>query len=308
MIFDLDALKGILAEGLLAFPVTWMNPDQSINLDGCGRFIDRMTENEPSALFVAGGTGEFFSLTSDEHERIIRTASEAAAGRIPIIAGVGYGTATAISYARAAERAGADAILILPHYLITAEQAGLIEHIRRICAATALGVIVYSRDNAVYAPETLLRLADTCPNLIGLKDGHGDIELMVNVRHRCGDRLVYLGGMPTAEVFATAYDAIGVPTYSSAVFNVLPKTAKRFYAAVRKRDTQTTERLLRDFFLPLIELRNRRRGYAVSMIKCGMRAMGQPVGGVRAPLVELTPEEERGLEDLLIKTAKQWEN
>ncbi len=308
MTFDLDALRGLLAEGLLAFPVTWMNQDQSINLDGCGQFIDRMIKNEPSALFVAGGTGEFFSLSADEHERVIRAASEAAAGRIPIIAGVGYGTATAVCYARAAERAGADAVLVLPHYLITAEQSGLVEHIKRICAATTLGVIVYSRDNAVYAPETLLRLAEACPNLIGLKDGHGDIELMVNVRHRCGNRLVYLGGMPTAEVFATAYDAIGVPTYSSAVFNILPRTAKRFYVAVRKRDTQTTESLLRDFFLPLIELRKRRLGYAVSMIKCGMRLMGQAVGGVRAPLVELTPEEERGLDSLLTQTAKQWEN
>lgn len=308
MTFSCNSLSEILAEGLLAFPVTWMNPDGSLNLGGYEQFIDKMIKDGPSALFAAGGTGEFFNLNAEEHEQVVRTASTVAAGRIPVIAGVGYGTATAINYAQAAERAGADAILVLPYYLINAEQAGMIAHVKAICAATSLGVIIYSRDNAVYTAETLLRLADACPNLIGLKDGYGDIELMVDIRHRCGERFVYLGGMPTAEVFATAYDAIGVPTYSSAVFNFLPKTARRFYTAVREKDSQTTHSLMLDFFLPLIELRNRRCGYAVSMIKCAMRLLNMPAGNVRSPLVELTAAEEGELKDLVTKTLQRWEN
>lgn len=308
MAFAIDALRSVLAEGLLAFPVTWMNADGSLNLDGYGKFIDKMIKNGPSALFAAGGTGEFFNLDAEEHELVIRTASEVSAGRVPVIAGVGYGTKVAVDYTRAAERAGANAILVLPQYLVRAEQAGLIEHVKAICEATSLGVIVYSRDNAVYLPDTLLRLADACPNLIGLKDGHGDIELMVSIRHRCEDRFVYIGGMPTAEVFATAYQAIGVPTYSSAVFNFLPKTAKRFYAAVRQQDMQTIRTLMRDFYLPLIDLRNRRRGYAVSMIKCGMRLVGQLAGKVRPPLVELMPDEEGKLKDLIGRAVEKWEN
>jgi 5-dehydro-4-deoxyglucarate dehydratase len=143
------------------------------------------------------------------------------------------------------------------------------------------------------------RLAERHQNLIGFKDGHGDVEQLVRVRQLIGDRLVYVGGMPTAEVFAVPYFAAGFTTYSSAVYNFIPDTAQRFYKAVRAGDTATTDALLKGFFLPYIALRNRRRGYAVSIVKAGMRIVGRPAGPVRPPLTDLTEEETESLGKLV---------
>jgi 5-dehydro-4-deoxyglucarate dehydratase len=91
-----------------------------------------------------------------------------------------------------------------------------------VCDSTDLGVVFYNRDNAVLAESSLEQLCGLCPNLIGLKDGHGDLELMTRICTRLGNRLVYVGGLPTAETFALPYLEIGVSTYSSAIFNFLP--------------------------------------------------------------------------------------
>ena len=135
------------------------------------------------------------------------------------MAPAGYGTALAVELARAAERAGADAILLLPHYLSEAGQAGLEAHVRTVCRSTDLGVIIYNRANARYDATTVENLAADCPNLIGFKDGVGDIEQMTRIYSRLGDRLLYVGGLPTAEMYALPYLKLGLTTYSSAIFN-----------------------------------------------------------------------------------------
>ena len=118
-----------------------------------------------------------------------------------------------------------------------------------------IGVIVYNRNVCRLTAPLLERLAERCPNLIGYKDGLGDIELMVSIRRRLGDRFSYLGGLPTAEVYAAAYKALGVPVYSSAVFNFIPKTAMDFYHAVAREDHVTVGKIIDDFFLPYLDIR-----------------------------------------------------
>ena len=127
-------------------------------------------------------------------------------------------------------------MLLFPPYLVNAEPAGLIAHAKAVCDSTRLGVIFYNRDNAILDESALEKLCESCPNLVGFKDGVGDLELMTRIHACLGDRLVYIGGLPTAETFALPYLEIGVTTYSSAIFNFLPKFAQDFYAAVRRRD------------------------------------------------------------------------
>ena len=294
-----EELKQQVGSGLLSFPVTDFAPDLSFDRDGYAARLDWLGGYGAAALFAAGGTGEMFSLTPGEYPSIIETAVSVCRGRTPIIAGVGYGTRMAVEMAVAAERAGADGLLVLPQYLITAEQEGLYRHIKAICEAVRIGVIVYNRDNCLFAAETVARLAEACPNLIGYKDGAGDIERMVRVRQRLGDRLTYVGGLPTAEVFAEAYDAMGVTTYSSAVFNFIPETALSFYAALRGGDGATVGRLLSEFFLPYIAIRDEARGYAVSIVKAGARLVGRPAGPVRPPLIDLNDDQMRRLGALI---------
>ena len=288
-----------VGEGLLSFPVTHFNEQYDFVEQPYRQHIAWLLEHRPAALFAAGGTGEFFSLSLDEFSQVVAAAVSEIAGKVPVIAGCGYGTRTAIQFARAAEQAGADGLLLLPPYLVNAEPAGLIAHAKAICESTRLCVIFYNRDNAILDESALEKLCQSCPNLVGFKDGVGDLELMTRIHARLGDRLVYIGGLPTAETFALPYLEIGVTTYSSAIFNFLPKFAQDFYAAVRRRDHAAVLTSLRDFVLPYIAIRRRRKGYAVSIVKAGMKAIGRDAGPVRPPLTELTASEIDELKTLI---------
>jgi 5-dehydro-4-deoxyglucarate dehydratase len=280
-----------LGSGLLSFPVTPFAADLAFNETQYRANLDWLCNYNVAGLFAAGGTGEFFSLTPAEVEKVVTVAVAETKGRKPVIAPAGHGTAIAKDLAAAAERAGADGILLLPPYLVHSEQEGLAAHIASVCASTKLGVIVYNRDNAILNENTLARLCERYPNLVGYKDGVGDVELMTRVYSRMGDRLTYIGGLPTAETFALPYLEMGVTTYSSAVFNFVPEFSTAFYAAVRRQDRDAVYAGLRNFILPLIAIRNRKKGYAVSIIKAGMKAVGRDSGPVRSPLTDLTEAE-----------------
>ena len=292
-------LKTIMGSGLLSFPLTDFDANGDFNARGYAKRLEWLAPYGATALFAAGGTGEFFSLTAGEYPGIIKTAVDTCRGKVPIIAGAGGPTRFAIECAQAAEKAGAHGVLLLPHYLTEAGQEGLAAHVEAICQSVKFGVIVYNRGVSRLLPGTLAKLAERCPNLVGFKDGIGDIELMVSIYQKMGDRFAYLGGLPTAEVYAAAYKAMGTPVYSSAVFNFIPKTAVQFYEAVRDDDMATQHRLLKDFFMPYLELRNLTPGYAVSIVKAGAKIVGHDAGPVRAPLTDLKPAEMEKLKALI---------
>ena len=280
-----------IGAGLLSFPVTHFTDAYEFNEASFREHLEWLLQYKPAGLFAAGGTGEFFSLTLQEFSRVVSTAVQQTNHRVPVVAGCGYGTAMAKQFAKAAETAGADGLLLLPPYLLNSEAAGILAHVEAVCASTALGVIFYNRDNAILNENTLELLCARCPNLVGFKDGCGDIELMTRIYARMGDRLTYIGGLPTAETYALPYLEMGVTTYSSAIFNFLPQFAQDFYAAVRRRDHKEVFQRLREFVLPYINIRNRHKGYAVSIVKAGMRVIGRPAGPVRTPLTDLDESE-----------------
>ena len=149
-------------------------------------------------------------------------------------------------------------------------------------------MIIYNRANARYDADTVERLAADCPNLIGFKDGVGDIEQMTRIYSRLGDRLLYVGGLPTAEMYALPYLKLGLTTYSSAIFNFLPpgrwtSTPRSAAATTRTCSPRSTTSCI-----PYCDLRNRTAGYAVSIVKAGMKVIGRPAGPVRSPLTDLT--------------------
>ncbi|MCV2359767.1 5-dehydro-4-deoxyglucarate dehydratase [Paucibacter sp. TC2R-5] len=298
-------LKSVLQSGLLSFPLT--DFDSALNF-APKPYAERLEWLQPygaTVLFAAGGTGEFFSLEPQEYAQVIKVALDTCRGRTPIVAGAGGGTTLAIKYAQEAEALGAQGILLLPHYLTEGSQAGLINHVEAVCKSVKIGVIVYNRGACRLTPASLLVLAERCPNLVGFKDGVGDIEKFVAIRQTLGERFAYLGGLPTAEVFAGAYKAMGCPVYSSAVFNFIPKTAMDFYRAHAAGDSATCDQLIRDFFLPYIALRNQGEGYAVSIVKAGATLVGHGAGPVRPPLSDLLPAEVEQLRALIAKLGAQ---
>lgn len=283
-------LRDILRSGLLSFPVTPFDVEDTFNATAYSAHLEWLSPHKIAGLIVAGGTGELFSLTPVEVVEIVKTARSAQPGK-PVIAGCGYGTKLACEMAQGIEAAGGDGILLLPHYLIGAPQDGIEAHIRAVCKSTRMGVIVYNRGQSVVSAETLAGLADECPNLIGFKDGTGDIDTVKRITVSLGDRLAYIGGMPTHELFAQAYRGAGVDTYSSAVFNFVPETALEFFDAFSARDDERCEAMLREFYYPFANVRDRKTGYAVSAIKAGVALRGFDTGPVRPPLTDLSGDE-----------------
>ncbi|MFQ6160738.1 5-dehydro-4-deoxyglucarate dehydratase [Sinorhizobium meliloti] len=293
-----EEIKSRVGSGLLSFPVTHFTSDYKLNLESYRHHVEWLSGFEAAALFAAGGTGEFFSLSPNEVGQVTRAAKDVS-GEVPIIAGCGYGTSLAVETAKIVEEAGADGILLLPHYLTEAPQEGIYAHVKAVCDSTGLGVILYNRANSVATADTVARLAEACPNLIGFKDGTGKVDLVRHVTARLGDRLCYIGGMPTHELFAEGFNGVGVTTYSSAVFNFVPELAQRFYRAMRAGDKAEMEGILHTFFFPFAALRDRKAGYPVSIIKAGVELAGFAPGPVRPPLVDLTGEEREILQGLI---------
>lgn len=292
-------LAAQLGTGLLSFPVTHFDDELALDLDAYEAHLDWMSSHPVAGLFAAGGTGEYFSLTPDEVAAVVRTAIASTAGRVPILAPAGGSLAQAVAQARDAETAGADGILLFPPYLTEATDAGLLERAVAVCEATGLGVVQYNRANGVLGADAVARLADRCPTFVGLKDGTGDIELVTKVVTALGDRLVYIGGLPTAETYALPYLQLGVTTYSSAMFNFVPEFALEFSRRVRAHDTAGVTAALRDFVLPYLAIRDRHPATAVSIVKAGLRAIGRSAGPVRPPLLDLPEADVADLAELI---------
>ncbi len=279
--------------GVLGFPVTPFRHDLSLDLDGLAQNVDEMAAHPFCALVAAGGTGELYSLTPDEVESVVRVTVQAAKGRMPVVAGAGYSAAIGSDMARRAEKAGAECILALPPYYINPPFEGLMAYYQAIGSATGLPLMVYSRDWAIFTPDMTARLADRVPNLEFWKDGQGDARKYQRIMHSLGDRLAWLGGL--GDDCVPAYFAIGVQAYTSSISNIAPRLSVELAEAGLVRDFQRLDGLMRKYVHPLYGLRDRVKGYEVTVMKAAMEMIGMPAGPVRPPL---TPCSERDLADL----------
>ena len=300
MNLTIQQLRASLSDGLLSFPVTDLDQHDQFSPDTYASRISWFLEHQVSSVFVAGGTGEFFALSKEEYQQIVSVSSEVmSGGDTPLISSIGRSIPEAIEFAGIAQKAGVDALLLMPPYLTDSPQEGVFQYAKTILNNIELPVIYYNRANGTLSSQYIQRLADECENLIGLKDGTGALHELNDTIKSVGDRLVYIGGVPTAEIIAEAYMAIGVNTYSSAVFNFVPDLANKFYANLRAGNTSVVTEIIQEFFIPFVRLRNRSKGYAVSLIKAGAEIIGKGAGNVRNPLQMPTTEETAMLKSII---------
>ncbi len=289
-------------DGILFFPVTPFDADGRVDLDLLRTHVETSLAHAPGGIFPACGTGEFHALSATEVTQVVSAATETVAGRIPVVAGTGGPVGQAVELARAAADAGADALLVLPPYLVGGPQRGLVAYIEAVAAASDLPVVVYHRANAQYSVESMRRLARN-PKVVGFNYGTGDIavaqQIVRAVAAEGRDDFAFFNGLLTAELSQAAYRGIGMPLYSSAAFAMIPEVANAYYRAYIDGDEQRRTALLDGFYTPLVALRDETPGFGVSLIKAGLRIGGLPVGSVRAPLVDPTPEQEAKLIGIL---------
>jgi 5-dehydro-4-deoxyglucarate dehydratase len=292
---------GGMFNGLLFFPVTPYRADGYVDLDELAAHVGRGVDAGAGGVFAACGTGEFSALEPDEYAEVVRVTVAAIGGRVPVFAGAGGPVRTARRFTDLAMGAGADGVLLLPPYLTEAAGPGLVDYVRG-ATRQDLPVIVYNRANARFDEASAVAVA-RLPQVIGFKDGAGDLDLMIRIVRAVGDEgehpFFFFNGMPTAEVTQRAYRAIGVPLYSSAAFAFAPQVALAYYNALEQDDQPTLDALERAFYHPLARLRAKGTGYAVSLIKAGVELAGYPTGGVRPPLTAVTREHREELARIL---------
>ena len=299
MTLSTQQIRASLSDGLLSFPISDFDDKGNFNPETYRQRIEWFIEHDVSAVFVAGGTGEFFSLGLEEYKQIVEIAVTTVAGRVPVIASAGRSVSEAKVFVKAAEEAGCDGVLLMPPFLTECPEDGILEYASQIMQSSPIQFIYYNRGNGILSAENVKALAARNPNMIALKDGVGNIAALNDTVKTVGDRLVYIGGVPTAEIFAEAYLSIGVNTYSSAVFNFMPEMANRFYKALRAGDKETVTSIIQGFFIPFCRLRDEKKGYAVSLIKAGAQLIGRSAGEVRAPLTMPTDEQKARLKALI---------
>ncbi len=282
--------------GVIAFPVTPFTDNLALDLPGLHHNLTKLIEHPVSAVVAAGGTGEMYSLTPSEYSRVIELTAHAIEDRIPVIAGVGFGQRLAIEMAQAAEKAGADGLLLFPPYYPQAEEDGLFEYYRSIAAATSLGVVIYSRDWATFTPSMVERLT-AIPTLVAWKDGHGDIRRLQAIMNRVGERLQWIGG--AGDDMVAAYYSIGIRAFTSSIATVAPRLSLKLHELGEAGENEALAELLDRCVVPLYAIRARRKGYEVSTMKAMMDMIGLNAGPVRPPLVNVTPEEEDELRTIL---------
>ena len=292
----------MLFNGLLFFPITPYQADGEVDLDELAAHVGRGVDAGAGGVFVAGGTGEFSALEPGEYAETVRAAVSAVGGRVPVFAGAGGPVGTARRFADLAAAGGADGILLLPPYLTEASGPGLVSYVRE-ATRPDLPAIVYNRANARFDEDSAVAVS-RLPQVIGFKDGAGDLDLMIRIVRAVrdgvdGPSFLFFNGMPTAEVTQRAYRAIGVPLYSSAAFAFAPRVALAYYDALESGDLATLDALERAFYHPIARLRAKGTGYAVSLIKAGVELAGYTSGGLRPPLTEVAPEHREELARIL---------
>ena len=237
-----------------------------------------------------------YSLTPAEHLEVIRATVEVAQGRVPVIAGVGFGSSLGAELARAAAKAGAQGILVFPPYYPNADDEGLLEYYRAIGFATSLGLLIYSRDWAHFTPAMVERLT-TIPNLVAWKDGQGDIRRLQAIMNRVSNRLRWIGG--AGDDMVAAYYSVGIRAYTSSIATVAPRLSLKLHELAANGRNDELRDLLERCVIPLYSIRARRRGYEVSTMKVLMDLAGMHGGPVRPPLVTVTNAEREELQAIL---------
>jgi len=273
--------------GSMVALVTPMNEDDSLDWGALRQLVDFHVENGTDAIVAVGTTGESPTLDMDEHCEVIRTVVEQADGRIPVIAGTGANSTTeAVELTRCAEKAGANACLLVTPYYNKPTQEGLYRHHKAIAEAVPIPQILYNvpgRTACDMLPETVERLA-TIPNIVGIKEATGNLDRAREILKRCGEKIDLYSGDD-----ATAMECIllGAKGDISVTANVAPKLMHEMCEAARAGDraraSAINDRLMalhKDLFVEANPI----------PVKWALTMMGLIKGGIRLPLTPLSPK------------------
>lgn len=287
--------------------MTPFNSDQSINVNALKQHLLLGLESNPGGIFLGCGAGEFHALSENEVYEITDLAISINRGDTPLYIGVGGPIQSAKNIASYAEAHGVDGLLVFPPYMVTASEEGLIRYFQELTADTQIPIIAYNRPGSILTIKVIEKLLEI-KNLVGIKDGQGNMNTVSEIVYfitawerlnRSDRKISFMNGNPTAEITALSFRDIGITTYSSAVLSFAPEISKLFYDSLIDYRDDLTNALLKDFYLPLSQIRDEIEGGAVSLMKAGARIRGFNYGDVRAPLMDFSGDQTIRLTSLI---------
>jgi 5-dehydro-4-deoxyglucarate dehydratase len=297
---DIQAATRAFAD---AFPITPFTENQELDLHGIAANAEWLAASPDIVAIVApSGTGEFFALTPEESAQVTWATVKAVDKRKPVIASVGINAHLAAEQAQRAEQDGADGILILPPYYATPDPHGLRRYYQHISSATQLGVMPYARDAAHFTPDLLDQLTQSIPNLVAFKDGRGDVRLFQRLREYVVDRhgeqrIRWLCGV--GDDLVAPYFAAGAEGFTSSLACFWPEASGELFRLASANNFAKLQAFHRTTVRPFYELRQRGRGFEVSVMKAAMELLGHPAGPPRPPLGTLSDRDRSDLQDIL---------
>lgn len=284
-------------KGIVGFGVTPFHQDLSINFEALRQNTNHLVEH-CEALVALGNNGEIFSLSPEEQKQVARAVVDEARGRKPVLIGVGFSLPVSTDLAHSAEACGADGILVLPpHYSNTCDD-GLFEYYRSVAAATKLGAVLFQTPAFNFSAALLRRLAGI-PNIVGMKDEHGDMKQFVRQWNAVGDRLKLMCGV--GEILAPSYFALGVDVFTSGIINFMPETPRKILRLLQDRQFEAAARVVEREALEIFDLRGKRPGYTTGVIKEAMNLCGMNAGPSRPPLAPMQDDDREELRSILVR-------
>ena len=268
--------------------ITPFHANGEVNYDKLGEIIDFQIENGTDSIVIVGTTGEASTLSHEEHVECIRYAVEKTAKRVPVVAGTGSNcTETAIYLTKEAEKAGADAALVVTPYYNKATQKGLINHFGTVAKSTSLPIILYNvpgRTGCNILPATAAAMVKEYDNIVGMKDATGNMAQSIETVERCEGKIDMYSG---EDGLIVPMMSIGGKGVISVLSNVAPRDTHDICAKYLAGDVKGSLELQLKY-LPLV----RALFSEVNPIpvKKAMNLMGMEVGPMRLPLTEMEPE------------------
>ena len=277
--------------------VTPMHEDGSVNFEKFTELVEFQIDGGTDAIIVCGTTGEASTMSHEEHLDVIRHCVEVVKGRIPVIAGTGSNcTETAIYLSQEAQKAGADGILLVTPYYNKATQNGLIRHFTAIAESVELPAILYnvpSRTGCNILPETAAKLAFDVTNIVGIKEASGNISQIAQLAALADGKIDIYSGNDDQIVPILSLGGIGV---ISVLANVAPRQTHDIVAEYLAGNIDQSRKLQ----LKALALSNALFSEVNPIpVKAALNMMGYQVGGLRAPLTEMEPQNQEKLRKVL---------
>jgi len=289
-------MKNVPFKGIIAYPITPFDSQEKVDLPLFRQQVERLVSSGIHGIAPLGSTGVLPYLTDDEKEAVTEAALEQTAGRVPTLVGVSnLTTDKTIYHAQFAEKAGANAVMIIPmsYWKLTDDE--IVSHYDKVASGISIPIMAYNNPatgGVDMSPALLKRLLEI-PNVTMIKESTGDVQRMHYLRKELGEEVAFYNG---SNPLALAAFAAGATGWCTAAANLIPELNIALYHAIQQNDLNTA----RDLFYQQTELLQ----FIVAKglpraIKAGLNILGENGGHLRSPLKPLTAEETAALEVIL---------